>query len=59
MPMRMENAPWEVWRHGPLLGQDNDYVLKEVLGLSDSEVAAGDAAGLFWPRNMVRMEASR
>ncbi len=59
MPMRMENAPWEVWRHGPLLGQDNDYVLKEVLGLSESEVAAGDAAGLFWPRNMVRMEASR
>jgi crotonobetainyl-CoA:carnitine CoA-transferase CaiB-like acyl-CoA transferase len=27
-----------IWRHAPLLGQDNDYVFQELLGLSPEEV---------------------
>jgi benzylsuccinate CoA-transferase BbsF subunit len=30
---------------GPTLGQDNDYVLREILGLSDERIAALHAAG--------------
>lgn len=37
-PVRFQNHPLHVWRFGPLLGEDNDYVLKEVLGLSDEEI---------------------
>ena len=43
---RVPGAPWflsgwdcPVWRHGPLLGQDNDYVLGELLGLPADERA--------------------
>ena len=56
MPMRLEQAPWAIWRHGPLIGQDNDYVLRDVLGLTAEEVDGNDAEGVFWPRNMVRKE---
>jgi benzylsuccinate CoA-transferase BbsF subunit len=42
---RVYNMPWhfsaftpQLSRHAPLLGQDNDYVLYDVLGLSEEEV---------------------
>jgi crotonobetainyl-CoA:carnitine CoA-transferase CaiB-like acyl-CoA transferase len=45
---RVMRAPWHfadgtmcaIRRHGPLIGQDNDYILRELLGLSASECAA-------------------
>ena len=45
---RVMRAPWlfqgapacAIRRHGPLLGQDNDYVLGEVLGMGEAERAA-------------------
>lgn len=39
IPWQMSHTPCEVWRHAPTFGQDNDYVLTEVLGLSQAEVA--------------------
>jgi len=49
---RVMRAPWimsrttcSIERHGPLLGQDNDYVLTELLGLS-RDAAAGFAEAL-------------
>lgn len=34
---KLSETPGSVWRHAPLLGQDNDYVLAEVLGLAPAE----------------------
>lgn len=42
-PVRFANAPVRMRRTGPLLGHDNDYVLREILGLGDAEIA--DLAG--------------
>jgi crotonobetainyl-CoA:carnitine CoA-transferase CaiB-like acyl-CoA transferase len=39
-PVRLQRQPAEVWRFGPLLGEDDDYVLHDVLGLSADEVRA-------------------
>lgn len=39
-PWHFSQTPAQITRPAPLLGQHNDYVLKELLGLSDDEVAA-------------------
>lgn len=54
MPMQMSETPWQIWRHGPLLGQDQEYVFGEILGLSSDELADLDAAGVFWPKQLKR-----
>lgn len=38
-PWRLSDTSWHTWRHAPLLGEDNPYVLHELLGLSSDEVA--------------------
>jgi crotonobetainyl-CoA:carnitine CoA-transferase CaiB-like acyl-CoA transferase len=42
---RVMRAPWlfardgpTIWRHGPLMGQDTTYVLKEVLQMDDQAI---------------------
>jgi len=37
---KLHNHPGSVWRTGPALGEDNDLVYKEFLGLSDERYAA-------------------
>ena len=37
-PWRLSKTPARVIRHGPLLGQHNDYVLGELLGMSKEEI---------------------
>ena len=46
-PARFEGMPFssttfapDLWRSGPLLGEDNEYVCTEILGLSTAEYAA-------------------
>ena len=36
---RLSKAPPHVWKAAPCLGEDNEYVYKEILGLSDDEIA--------------------
>jgi formyl-CoA transferase len=36
---RLHNHPGRVWRTGPALGQDNDIVYREYLGLSEDEIS--------------------
>jgi len=36
---RLSKTPAHLWRAGPCLGQDNEYVYKELLGYSDDEIA--------------------
>ncbi len=38
IPWRMSDTPCEVQRAAPVIGQDNDYVLGEVLGFSPAEI---------------------
>lgn len=37
---RLGKTPAKFWRAAPRFGENNDYVLKELLGLSDGEIAA-------------------
>jgi len=53
-PVRMQavlpklvNHPGRVWRTGPALGQDNDLVYQEYLGLADSEYKELQANGII------------
>jgi crotonobetainyl-CoA:carnitine CoA-transferase CaiB-like acyl-CoA transferase len=36
---KLNRTPGQLRRHAPLLGEHNDYVLRELLGLSDQEIA--------------------
>ena len=38
IPYRMSATPPRLLRHAPLLGQDNDYVFRDVLGLTGDEI---------------------
>ena len=53
-PARFEGVPIHArrlradnWRSAPLLGEDNDHVFKEIVGLSDEECADLAAAGVI------------
>jgi benzylsuccinate CoA-transferase BbsF subunit len=37
-PVRLQRQPIQIWRLGPLLGQDTDYVLRDLVGLSAADV---------------------
>ncbi|HEX7128194.1 MAG TPA: CoA transferase [Thermodesulfobacteriota bacterium] len=39
VPWRMNDVPRRITRRAPFLGEHNDYVCKEILGLTDEEVA--------------------
>ena len=39
IPWRMSETPCEVWRAAPTLGQDNEYVFGELLGMSGKQIA--------------------
>lgn len=58
MPMQLRNAPWELWRHGPLMGEDNDYVFDDLLGMEAGERDALEGENVFWPKGMQRKAAS-
>jgi benzylsuccinate CoA-transferase BbsF subunit len=40
IPWKMSRTPCEIHRPAPLFGQDTDYVLEEIVGLSRDEIAA-------------------
>ena len=44
---RLSKTPGEVARPSPLLGQYNEYVCRQVLGMSEEETAQCAAAGVF------------
>jgi len=45
IPYRLHGTPLRVWRAAPCLGQDTDYVLREVLGYADDRIAGLREAG--------------
>jgi len=46
MPIKLSASPAKIER-SPTLGEHTDEVLKEVLGLSDGDIAAKRTAGAF------------
>jgi benzylsuccinate CoA-transferase BbsF subunit len=49
LPVHLSASDWFVARGGPLLGEDNERVLTEVLGLSDGEIADLRDSGVISP----------
>ena len=47
-PWRLSKTPARVVRHGPLIGEDNDYVLGELLGMSKEEMERLAAAEVLY-----------
>lgn len=48
VPMRLGATPGSIRAPAPLVGEDNDYVLGELLGLGQAERAALVAEGIVW-----------
>jgi crotonobetainyl-CoA:carnitine CoA-transferase CaiB-like acyl-CoA transferase len=40
LPVHLSASDWQLERGGPLLGEHNDRVLSEVLGLGETEISA-------------------
>ena len=53
-PIRMSGTDPALLPRWPLLGQDNAYVLKDLLGMDDAEVDELDRAGVTWPSHLPR-----
>lgn len=52
VPFRMEKTELALEPHWPLLGQDTDYVLREVLGYSEAQIESLAAAHITWPEGL-------
>ncbi len=46
-PMTLSRTVPENWRSAPLLGEDNDYVFGEILGLRPRRLAEFSEAGVI------------
>jgi len=46
-PYRLSKTPFELHSAAPCLGQHNEYILKEILGMGDEEIADLMAEGVF------------
>ncbi|MFC1924753.1 CaiB/BaiF CoA transferase family protein [Chloroflexota bacterium] len=47
-PWRMSATPPEINRHAPLLGEHTEYVLGEILGIGNEEIASLNEAKVTW-----------
>ncbi|WP_338449803.1 CoA transferase [Niallia oryzisoli] len=52
VPIKMSQSSPSIRKSAPLMGEDNDFVLKEILGYSDEEIELLDTQGVFWPLDM-------
>jgi crotonobetainyl-CoA:carnitine CoA-transferase CaiB-like acyl-CoA transferase len=47
LPATFSKTPALMWRSGPCMGEDNVYVYKEILGLSDDDISELYAEGVI------------
>ncbi|MED4225563.1 CoA transferase [Neobacillus cucumis] len=52
IPIKMSESSPYIHKSAPLMGEDNDYVLKEILHFSDQEIELMHDHGVFWPLDM-------
>ncbi len=55
-PARFSETPWDIWRGGPIMAGENEYVYRELLGVSEAEYQDLDASGVLWPEKMQRTQ---
>lgn len=53
-PLKLSASPPVFSPRWPLFGQDNDYVLREVLGLGPTEIDELNATNAHWPKDFPR-----
>jgi crotonobetainyl-CoA:carnitine CoA-transferase CaiB-like acyl-CoA transferase len=46
-PIRFSDTEQDNWRSGPLLGEDNEYVFKQLVGVPDDEYDELQAEGVI------------
>ncbi|WHY85779.1 CoA transferase [Neobacillus novalis] len=56
LPIKMSETQPYLHKTAPLMGEDNDYVLSEVLGYSKEEIKVLDEQGVLWPNDMPKDE---
>jgi len=47
IPWRMSETPCDVWRAAPIMGQDNDWFFRELMGMTADEIADLTARGVI------------
>lgn len=47
IPIRLSKGGMQNWRSAPMMGEDNHYVFREIVGLSEEEYARAEAEGAF------------
>jgi crotonobetainyl-CoA:carnitine CoA-transferase CaiB-like acyl-CoA transferase len=47
LPLKLSLTPGSIRSHAPLMGEHNDYVLRELLGLNDEEIQRLEKLGVF------------
>jgi crotonobetainyl-CoA:carnitine CoA-transferase CaiB-like acyl-CoA transferase len=47
MPVHLSGTEWRIERAGPVLGQDNEQVYSDVLGLTPAEIGRLAAEGVI------------
>ena len=47
IPVKLSRSPWELRTASPLLGEHSDYVYRQVLGLTESEIVELREEGRF------------
>ncbi|WP_071392942.1 CaiB/BaiF CoA transferase family protein [Bacillus tuaregi] len=52
VPIQMSESSPSIHKSAPLMGEDNDFVLKDVLGYTDEEINLLELNGVFWPLDM-------
>jgi crotonobetainyl-CoA:carnitine CoA-transferase CaiB-like acyl-CoA transferase len=46
-PIQFSSMGQDNWRSGPLLGEDNEYVFKDIVGVTDEEYGELQAEGVI------------
>ena len=54
VPVRMSQTPLAIQKGAPQMGEDNQYVLGELLGYSPKEIQDFEKNGVLWPVDMPR-----
>ncbi|GKV65261.1 MULTISPECIES: CaiB/BaiF CoA-transferase family protein [unclassified Sporosarcina] len=56
IPIKMSETQPYLHKSAPLMGEDNGYVLSEVLGYSNDEINDLEDNGILWPKDMPKDE---
>lgn len=56
IPIKMSDTQPFISKAAPIMGEDNEYVLKDILGYTDEEIKELNDTGVLWPTDMPKDE---